>query len=397
MADAKVSALTALTTPADEDLFYVVDDPGGTPTSKKITFANLQAGIGDFGATGISTDQIAESTAGANIDVVNPIHLTQDADGADAMKIFRQTDAGSPSGTLLMGMNAAGDDEFWRFDADGDFYVVDEDASDTFAVLRSSTAVELQLNTTTASLAKLTVNQSGTQKLKIDSDGALSFNEATVKLYSDASNSLKLASGDKLSLGIDVTSEVLNIGGNILGANVATDNTIKFSRYVVKSYSNEEESVFVIGGTSASDATATITVGGGSASYNAATTLEFYTAATPLTTTGTQRMEIGSGGTIAMGDGVAANTNYQLSVTSGAAARVGVHIKAASSATGNTLQIENNAGTKMFAIGPSGQIKTDQAAANTNTPSGATAYQLPVYDEDGSALGYIPVYGAAWS
>jgi hypothetical protein len=37
MADKKVSQLTALTTPSSEDLLLVIDNPNGTPTSKKIT------------------------------------------------------------------------------------------------------------------------------------------------------------------------------------------------------------------------------------------------------------------------------------------------------------------------------------------------------------------------
>ena len=45
MADQKLTALTALTTPDVADELYIVDDPAGTPTSKKITIANLFAGI----------------------------------------------------------------------------------------------------------------------------------------------------------------------------------------------------------------------------------------------------------------------------------------------------------------------------------------------------------------
>ncbi len=37
------------------------------------------------------------------------------------------------------------------------------------------------------------------------------------------------------------------------------------------------------------------------------------------------------------------------------------------------------------------------SAANTNTPSGATARQLPIYAANGSTLlGYIPIYASAW-
>jgi len=41
MADQKVTELTNLTTAASEDVFYIVDDPSGTPVSKKITAKNL--------------------------------------------------------------------------------------------------------------------------------------------------------------------------------------------------------------------------------------------------------------------------------------------------------------------------------------------------------------------
>lgn len=49
MADKKVSALTALTTSASEDLLLIVDDPNGTPASKKITVKNF------FGAVSSNT------------------------------------------------------------------------------------------------------------------------------------------------------------------------------------------------------------------------------------------------------------------------------------------------------------------------------------------------------
>lgn len=45
MADEKLTALTATTTPASTDIIYVVTTPGGTPESKKSTLANLAGGI----------------------------------------------------------------------------------------------------------------------------------------------------------------------------------------------------------------------------------------------------------------------------------------------------------------------------------------------------------------
>lgn len=45
MSDQKLSALTAETTVAKTDIAYFVDDPGGTPLSRKATIANLSKGI----------------------------------------------------------------------------------------------------------------------------------------------------------------------------------------------------------------------------------------------------------------------------------------------------------------------------------------------------------------
>jgi len=41
MVDSKLTALTALTTPAPEDLLYIVDDPSGTPAERKVTLADV--------------------------------------------------------------------------------------------------------------------------------------------------------------------------------------------------------------------------------------------------------------------------------------------------------------------------------------------------------------------
>ncbi len=43
MADTKVTALTVLADPLGTDILLVVDDPGGSPISKKITVAALLA------------------------------------------------------------------------------------------------------------------------------------------------------------------------------------------------------------------------------------------------------------------------------------------------------------------------------------------------------------------
>tara|TARA_B100001939_G_C16912627_1_gene605322 strand:+ start:72 stop:1004 length:933 start_codon:yes stop_codon:yes gene_type:complete len=45
MADKKVSALTAITQASADDLLMIVNDPGGTPASRKITHANFFANV----------------------------------------------------------------------------------------------------------------------------------------------------------------------------------------------------------------------------------------------------------------------------------------------------------------------------------------------------------------
>jgi hypothetical protein len=60
MADKKVTQLTALTTPTAPDLLLIVDDPNGTPVSKKITLKSL------FGAVTSNTVFSANVTVSGN-------------------------------------------------------------------------------------------------------------------------------------------------------------------------------------------------------------------------------------------------------------------------------------------------------------------------------------------
>lgn len=63
MADSKLTALSAATSATTDDLLYVVDNPGGTPVSKKITFDNLQQSITKVGT--ITTGTWNGSSIGA--------------------------------------------------------------------------------------------------------------------------------------------------------------------------------------------------------------------------------------------------------------------------------------------------------------------------------------------
>tara|TARA_Y100000034_G_scaffold136371_1_gene212447 strand:+ start:7906 stop:8226 length:321 start_codon:yes stop_codon:yes gene_type:complete len=64
MADQKISALTAATSVAGEDLVHFVDDPNGTPTNKKITVDEI------FGAVPSNTVFTGGvSVSGANLQI----------------------------------------------------------------------------------------------------------------------------------------------------------------------------------------------------------------------------------------------------------------------------------------------------------------------------------------
>ena len=51
MVDQKITELAELTVPAGVDLFAIVDDPAGTPATKKITLTNIKASIGAVDAS----------------------------------------------------------------------------------------------------------------------------------------------------------------------------------------------------------------------------------------------------------------------------------------------------------------------------------------------------------
>ena len=91
MADKKVTQLTALTAPANTDLLLVIDDPAGSPISKKITIEDLFGKTSGLSVTTINLTSTADTTLAANnftIDATTNITLTRgtviNEDGADS-------------------------------------------------------------------------------------------------------------------------------------------------------------------------------------------------------------------------------------------------------------------------------------------------------------------------
>ena len=64
MPDSKVSDLTAVTDPTSDDVLYLVDDPGGTPGSRKVTMTNLLKKL--FGDMDANAQVISGHEAGIN-------------------------------------------------------------------------------------------------------------------------------------------------------------------------------------------------------------------------------------------------------------------------------------------------------------------------------------------
>ncbi len=65
--------------------------------------------------------------------------------------------------------------------------------------------------------------------------------------------------------------------------------------------------------------------------------------------------------------------------------------------SGHAIRVTDEDGlNETFGVRGDGRIRTNQASANTRTPSGATAQSLPIYDQSGALLGYIPIYGTQW-
>jgi len=70
MADTKTTALTELTAALTSDILYIVDDPGGTPLSKKITLANLGVVLlNDIAATGSFT--VTTDTSPGKVSIID--------------------------------------------------------------------------------------------------------------------------------------------------------------------------------------------------------------------------------------------------------------------------------------------------------------------------------------
>jgi hypothetical protein len=91
MADKKVTQLTALTVPTKDDLLLVIDDPLGSPVSKKITVDNFFGATSTVSVNAISISASGTSTLSANTFAINSVNgltvntgITINSSGADS-------------------------------------------------------------------------------------------------------------------------------------------------------------------------------------------------------------------------------------------------------------------------------------------------------------------------
>ena len=118
-----------------------------------------------------------------------------------------------------------------------------------------------------------------------------------------AKNLLLQPDGGNVGIGMTAPAaglHVVSTNGMVYFADSATDATNKFARIGLPHYTNSEEPAGLIFASSSSTSNS-MSIGGGSSLFNAATNIDFYTAATNTTTTGTLAMTISSAQNVGIG------------------------------------------------------------------------------------------------
>lgn len=104
MADSKVTGLSAITSASTDDLLYIVDDPGGTPASKKITFDNAQKSL-----TVVGKVAVIQPATGSTLTIVDGATLTASATAiVSGTNTGDQTSVTGNAGTVTI-VDAGGD------------------------------------------------------------------------------------------------------------------------------------------------------------------------------------------------------------------------------------------------------------------------------------------------
>ena len=183
-----------------------------------------------------------------------------------------------------------------------------------------------------AGYAQLCVD--GTAKIALNANGNSYFNGGNVGMgTSSPGGVLDIPSGS-----YSATKPAMMLGGDIdtAGAGSRTDNTRKYSSIVGYHYSNEEEPVGILGYDCQSDSVAIVNVGIPSASYNSPSEIRFFTGATSITASPTQRMCIDASGRVGIGTTSPADSNgYAETFTLAGSGNTGMTIRSGTSNYGS--------------------------------------------------------------
>lgn len=123
-------------------------------------------------------------------------------------------------------------------------------------------------------------------------------------INSSATTLLAVRSSGNVGIGVAVPAASLDIvgsaGAQFRLSNTATDASQKLAYHTMRHYNNASSDILMVLGTSNASST-TVQYGGGSGALNCATELQFTTAATNTTVTGTVRMTVKASGNVGIG------------------------------------------------------------------------------------------------
>ena len=253
MVDTQVQNLTALTTASDDDVLYIVDDPAGTPLSRKITKANLLKALGtpDSGTltnctglplAGLATTTVSRALVSNGSGVISPATTTSTEIGyvnGVTSAIQTQLDLKAPitnaslvtpalgtpsSGTLtnctglpLAGLATSAKLETWALACSDETTALTAGVGKVeFQMPYAFTVTDVMATVTTAAtggtLLTIDINEGGTSiistKITLDASEKTSRTAATPAVISDSS----LANNAVMTVDIDA------VGSTIAGA-----------------------------------------------------------------------------------------------------------------------------------------------------------------------------------
>jgi hypothetical protein len=117
MADRKITELAALTAPNQKDLLYTVDDPTGTPVSKKISLYDLFGSVpANTSVSGTLTVSANSTFNGANSVVSANLNITSTNGpkvNAGYVTLASKTTVGSNNATTVLGQGGLQGSIFW--------------------------------------------------------------------------------------------------------------------------------------------------------------------------------------------------------------------------------------------------------------------------------------------